>query len=85
MLPFLSLEGTRFQYLAGTRDEARIDPAAWLYDQLFLDRPRAKEIQLDIIYDSRTNVALYPAFLAYSRAHQPAALILWTRMIRSSC
>ena len=84
MLPFLSLEGTRFQYLAGTRDEARIDPAAWLYE-LFLDRPGAKEIQLDIIYDSRTNVALYPAFLAYSRAHQPAALILWTRMIRSSC
>ncbi|ARM91078.1 alpha/beta hydrolase family protein (plasmid) [Rhizobium sp. CIAT894] len=77
MRPFLSLEGTRFQYLAGTRDEARVDPAAWLYDQLFLDRPGAKEIQLDIIYDYRTNVALYPAFHAYFRAHQPPALILW--------
>ncbi|WP_454858089.1 alpha/beta fold hydrolase [Rhizobium binxianense] len=75
--PFLSLDGTRFQYLAGTKDETRIDPAAWLYDQLFLDRPDAKEIQLDIIYDYRTNVALYPAFQDYFRTHRPPALILW--------
>ncbi len=77
MRPFLSLDGTRFQYLAGTRDEARIDPAAWLYDQLFLDRPGNVEIQLDIIYDYRTNIALYPAFHAYLREYRPPALILW--------
>jgi len=77
MRPFLSLDGTRFQYLTGARDEARIDPAAWLYDQLFLDRPGAADIQLDIIYDYRTNVALYPAFHACFREHQPPALILW--------
>ncbi|TWF59122.1 alpha/beta fold hydrolase [Neorhizobium alkalisoli] len=75
--PFLSLDGTRFQYLAGMKDPARIDPAAWLYDQLFLDRPGSAEIQLDIIYDYRTNVALYPAFHVYFRAHRPPALILW--------
>jgi pimeloyl-ACP methyl ester carboxylesterase len=77
MRPFLSLDGTRFQYLAGTKDETRIDPAAWLYDQLFLDRPGNTDIQLGIIYDYRTNVALYPDFHAYFRAHQPPALILW--------
>lgn len=75
--PFLSLDGTRFQYLTGTKDETRIDPAAWLYDQLFLDRPGSTDIQLDIIYDYRTNVGLYPDFHAYFRAHQPPALILW--------
>jgi pimeloyl-ACP methyl ester carboxylesterase len=75
--PFLSLDGTRFQYLAGTKDETRIDPAAWLYDQLFLDRPGSVEIQLDIMYDYRTNVALYPAFQHYFRTHRPPALILW--------
>ncbi|MBX4864051.1 alpha/beta hydrolase [Rhizobium bangladeshense] len=75
--PFLSLDGTRFQYLAGTKDETRIDPAAWLYDQLFLDRPGSTDIQLGIIYDYRTNVALYPDFHAYFRAHRPPALILW--------
>ena len=77
MRPFLSLDGTRFQYLAGTKDAARIDPAAWLYDQHFLDRPGSKEIQLDIIYDYRTNLTLYPAFHAYFRKHRPPALILW--------
>jgi pimeloyl-ACP methyl ester carboxylesterase len=75
--PFLSLDGTRFQYLAGTRDETRIDPAAWLYDQLFLDRPGSTDIQLGIIYDYRTNVALYRDFHGYFRAHRPPALILW--------
>jgi len=58
MRPFLLLEGTQFQYLTGARDPARIDPAAWLHDQLFLDRPGAAEVQLDIIYDYPTNVAL---------------------------
>lgn len=77
MRPFLSLEGTQFQYLTGASDPARIDPAAWLQDQLFLDRPGAVEIQLDIIYDYRTNVALYPAIHAYFRQYQPPTLILW--------
>jgi len=77
MRPFLTMEGTRFQYLTGARDPARIDPATWLHDQLFLDRPGAAEIQLDIIYDYRTNVALYPAFHAYFRRHQPPTLVLW--------
>jgi pimeloyl-ACP methyl ester carboxylesterase len=77
MRPFLSLDGTRLQYLTGSKDEARIDPASWLYDQLFLDRPGSVEIQLDIIYDYRTNVARYPAFHAYLRDHRPPALILW--------
>ncbi len=77
MRPFLSLDGTRFQYLAGSKDDARIDPASWLYDQLFLDRPGSAEIQLDIVYDYQTNVALYPAFQAYFHERQPAALILW--------
>lgn len=77
MRPFLSVEGTRFQYLTGASDKARIDPAAWLHDQLFLDRPGSVEIQLDIIYDYRTNVALFPAFHAYFRKHRPPTLILW--------
>lgn len=79
MRPFLTLEGTKFQYLAGVRDATRIDPAAWLHDQLFLDRPGSTEIQLDIIYDYRTNVALYPAIHAWLRERQPPTLILWGR------
>lgn len=77
MRPFLQLEATRFQYVAGVSDVERIDPAAWIHDQFFLDRPGNDEIQLAIMYDYRTNVALYPAFHAYFRSVQPPALILW--------
>lgn len=77
MRPFLTLDGTRFQYLTGAADAERIDPAAWLTDQLFLDRPGSTDIQLDIIQDYRTNVALYPEFHRYFREHRPPALILW--------
>jgi pimeloyl-ACP methyl ester carboxylesterase len=77
MRPFLKLDATRFQYVAGVKDESRIDPAAWIHDQFFLDRPGNEAIQLAIMYDYRTNVALYPAFHDYFRASQPPALILW--------
>ena len=75
--PFMSLEGTRFQYVDGVRDVSRLDPAAWLYDQMFLDRPGSVDVQLDIIYDYRTNVELYPCFQQYFREHQPPTLIAW--------
>ena len=77
MRPFLKLDATRFQYVAGVRDVTRIDPAAWIHDQFFLDRPGNEAIQLAIMYDYRTNVALYPAFHEYFRAFQPPALIVW--------
>ena len=77
MLPFLALEGTRFQYVTGVRDVTRLDPAAWIHDQYFLDRPGNADIQLDIIHDYQSNVALYPDIHRYFRDYQPPALILW--------
>jgi pimeloyl-ACP methyl ester carboxylesterase len=77
MRSFLKLDATRFQYVAGVKDVARIDPAAWIHDQFFLDRPGNDLIQLAIMYDYRTSVALYPAFHDYFRVFQPPALILW--------
>jgi pimeloyl-ACP methyl ester carboxylesterase len=75
--PLLSSEVTRFQYVDGVRDITRIDPANWIQDQALLDRPGNADIQLDLFYDYRTNVALYPEFQAYFRAHQPPTLIVW--------
>jgi pimeloyl-ACP methyl ester carboxylesterase len=34
-------------------------------------------VQLDLLYDYRTNVPLYPQFQAYFRKHQPPTLIVW--------
>jgi pimeloyl-ACP methyl ester carboxylesterase len=72
-----TFEATRSQYLDGVRDPTRIDPAAWVYDQARLDRPGNVEIQLDLFYDYRTNVELYPRFQAFFRERQPPTLIVW--------
>ena len=77
MRPFMSIEGTRFQYVTGVKDVSRIDPAAWIHDQFFLNRPGNEAIQFAIIRDYQRNIALYPEFHAYFRAFQPPALILW--------
>lgn len=68
---------TRWQYLHGVRDSSRISPDTWIVDQHYLNRPGNHEIQLDLFYDYRTNVTMYPAFQAYFRRYQPPTLIVW--------
>lgn len=72
-------ESTRTQYTDGVKDVSRIDPSAWVYDQARLDRPGNIEIQLDLFYDYRTNVELYPRFHEFFRERQPPTLIVWGR------
>ncbi|HET9473877.1 MAG TPA: alpha/beta hydrolase [Steroidobacteraceae bacterium] len=74
-----TLEATRAQYLDGVSDPARIDPTAWLFDQARLDRPGNVDIQLDLFYDYRTNVELYPQFQGFFRQRKPPTLIVWGR------
>ncbi len=74
-----TLEATRSQYLDGVADRSRIDPSAWLHDQALLDRPGNVEIQLDLFYDYRTNLELYPQFQRFFRERQPPTLIVWGR------
>ena len=74
-----TLEATREQYLDGVKDSSRVDPSAWLHDQALLDRAGNVEIQLDLFYDYRTNVALYPQIQAFLRDRQPPTLIVWGR------
>ena len=70
-------ETTIFQYTDGVSDLTRIAPENWVYDQVFLDRPGNRDIQMDLFYDYRTNVPLYPKVQAYFREHQPPTLIVW--------
>ena len=72
-----TLAATRSQYLGGVADPSRVDPSAWVLDQSLLDRPGNVEIQLDLFYDYRTNLALYPQFQQFFRERQPPALIVW--------
>ncbi|HTW88217.1 MAG TPA: alpha/beta hydrolase [Candidatus Binataceae bacterium] len=68
---------TKFQYTDGVADLSRISPDNWVHDQALLDRPGNAEIQLDLFYDYRTNLPLYPAVQAYFRDRQPPTLIVW--------
>ncbi|RKE82355.1 alpha/beta fold hydrolase [Chryseobacterium sp. AG363] len=74
---FVSKEVTLFQYQHGVSDPSLIAPEAYTLDQKFLDRPGNIEIQLDLVKDYRTNVALYPKFHKYFRKHQPKLLLVW--------
>ena len=77
LLPFLELDGVRLVYTHGDRDPAQVSPDNWNMDVHFLERPNARRVQLDLFYDYRTNVALYPAWQAFLRERQPETLILW--------
>lgn len=73
-----SLETTRWQYHHGvTHAEERVAPEAILLDQILLDRPQSAEIQLDLIGDYQSNVALYPQFQDFFRTHRPPTLAVW--------
>jgi pimeloyl-ACP methyl ester carboxylesterase len=70
-------ETTKFQYTDGVADVSRVSPDNWVHDQALLDRPGNADIQMDIFYDYRTNLPLYPAVQAYFRKHRPPTLIIW--------
>jgi pimeloyl-ACP methyl ester carboxylesterase len=75
-----TVDTTRWQYYHGvTNPEERIAPEAILLDQAMLDRPQSGEIQLDLIGDYQTNVALYPKFQEFFRTSQPPTLAVWGR------
>jgi pimeloyl-ACP methyl ester carboxylesterase len=74
---FLTPETTRFQYTHGVADPSLISPDGSALDDHYLARPGAHEVQLDLFLDYASNVALYPAFQDYFRAHQPRLLAVW--------
>jgi pimeloyl-ACP methyl ester carboxylesterase len=67
-----------WQYFHGA-DRCRVSPDGYTLDLAYLARPGADEIQLDLILDYRSNIARYPDFQAYFRAHQPPLLAAWGR------
>jgi pimeloyl-ACP methyl ester carboxylesterase len=74
---FLTPETTRWQYVHGVRDESLVAPESFTLDAALLARRGNDEIQLDLFGDYASNVALYPAFQAYFRAHRPPLLAVW--------
>lgn len=67
-----------WQYGTGA-DPERLSPDGYELDIAYMARPGAEEIQLDLILDYRSNVALYPAFQDHFRKHRPPFIAVWGR------
>ena len=76
---FLAPETTIWQYTHGVPDTSRVSPDGYSLDNFYLARPGAEEIQLDLLGDYKSNLALYPAFQEYFRKHTPPFLAIWGR------
>jgi pimeloyl-ACP methyl ester carboxylesterase len=76
---FLAPDTTVWQYTYGVPDATAVSPDGYSLDNFYLARPGADEVQLDLFGDYKTNVALYPAFQTYFRAHKPPLLAVWGR------
>ena len=70
-------ETTIWQYTHGVPDVTMVSPDGYGLDNFYLARPGADEIQLDLLLDYASNVALYPAWQEYFRASQPPLLAVW--------
>ena len=72
-----SLEGLKWQYTHGTKNPHLVNPDNWNLDFLRLSRPNAHKVNLDLFYDYRNNIKLYPKWQKYLRDNQPPLLIVW--------
>ena len=70
-------ETTIWQYTHGVPDVTMVSPDGYGLDNFYLARPGADEIQLDLLLNYASNVALYPAWQEYFRASRPPLLAVW--------
>jgi pimeloyl-ACP methyl ester carboxylesterase len=74
---FLQPETIRQIYLHGHRQPELISPDNWNMDVHLLRRPHARRVHMDLFYDYRTNVNLYPQWQEFLRKQQPKTLVFW--------
>lgn len=74
---FLQPDTVKLVYTHGHPQPELISPDNWNMDLHFLDRPNARQVQLDFFYDYRTNVALYPTWQAFLKERQPKTIVFW--------
>ncbi len=77
LLGFLARDTVKTIYLHGAQRPERVSPDAWESDIAFLQRPQAERLHLDLFYDYRENVPLYPQWQAFLRERRPRTLIFW--------
>jgi pimeloyl-ACP methyl ester carboxylesterase len=74
---FFQLDTIKQIYLHGHKNSELISPDNWNVDYRFMERPNAHRVQMDLFYDYRTNLTLYPKWQKFLREHQPKTIIFW--------
>jgi pimeloyl-ACP methyl ester carboxylesterase len=72
-----SLEATRQRHVGTSPHPERYDPDLWTDEFAFLSQPSQQQIQLNLFYDYRTNVASYPKWQEWLREGRPPLLVVW--------
>lgn len=73
----LSFEATKWQYEEGTQSSRVIAPESYHLDYALLQRPGNADIQIDLFWDYRNNLPLYPKFQEYFRQSNVPVLAVW--------
>ncbi|WP_459703456.1 alpha/beta fold hydrolase [Stutzerimonas marianensis] len=74
---FPTPESIKWQYLEGVSDKSSVSPDGYTLEGLQITRPGNAEIQLDLVLDYASNVAMYPEFQKFFREYQPPLLAVW--------
>jgi len=74
---FFKHDAIKSIYLHGAKHPEAISPDNWDSDFGFIQRPFETQVNLDLFYDYRTNVELYPQWQKFLRDHQPKTVIFW--------
>jgi pimeloyl-ACP methyl ester carboxylesterase len=74
-----SLDVARLRHVNGSPHPERYNPDLWKDEVAFLARPGEADIQSDLFYDYRNNLAAFPAWQEWLRQRRPPTLIVWGR------
>jgi pimeloyl-ACP methyl ester carboxylesterase len=74
-----SLDVARLRHVNGSPHPERYNPDLWKDEVAFLARPGEADIQSDLFYDFRNNLAAFPAWQEWLRQRRPPTLIVWGR------
>jgi len=74
-----TIKATKWQYENGVPADRLqfLSPDGWQHDQSLMDREGNAEIQLDLFYDYRTNIPLYPRWQEAFVQYKPPILVAW--------
>jgi pimeloyl-ACP methyl ester carboxylesterase len=74
-----SEDTSRQRHIGGSPHPERYSPDLWKDEVAFLARPGEADIQSNLFYDYRNNLAAYPTWQAWLRERKPPTLVVWGR------